>query len=211
MTEGSPTAPAAPRAAAPATPPLELIDRKMWWLIILFFGTALFSFGEFNNYVERNFVPAPPTMNYNLETGASTTLDLTVVTGDMKRLTCASDKDLDGVHCAFVADKHKLWPRTPDAPIDNNFKEVLQPYRTLFNNQLVLVSGVWATPEVAMRVHTESPDVVPVKREARFTALCKVKILGKLDEVGIRWEPSQQWYTEKNVVTARVESCTIDH
>jgi len=182
----------------------------MFWLIVLLAATSLPANSEFNNYVQKNFIRKEPVISYNLEPGATTELDITVVTGDSKRLTCASDQALEGTHCAFNADKRKPWPSAPDAPIDDNFKDTIQPYRTLAHNQLVMVSGLWAQPEIAMRVHEELPDALPVKKQARFTALCKVKMLGKMDEVHVRWEPGQQWYTEKNVPVARAESCRIE-
>lgn len=208
MTQASAPTPAQPTTAA-TPPPIVLVDRRMFWLIVLLAGTSLFANAQFNDYVQRNFIKKEPVITYNLEPGATTELDLTVVTGDAKRLTCGADQEFEGTHCAMYADKRKFWPRPADAPMDDNYKNIIQPYRTLAHNQLVLVAGLWAQPEVAMRMHQESPDALPVKRQARFTALCKVKMLGKLDEVQVRWEPGQQWYTEKNAVVGRVESCRI--
>jgi hypothetical protein len=207
VTDASAPTPAQP--ATGTTPPIILVDRRMFWLIVFLAGTSLFANAQFNDYVQKNFIRKEPVITYNLEPGATTELDLTVVTGDAKRLMCGADKELEGTHCAMYSDKRRFWPRPEGAPMDDNYKDIIQPYRTLAHNQLVLVSGLWAQPEVAMRVHQESPDALPVKRQARFTALCKVKMLGKLDEVQVRWEPGQQWYTEKNAPVGRVESCKI--
>lgn len=212
MSEATSSTAAASPKKAPAKPPEEpvvLFDTKMVWLVAFLGGIAMLANDGFNGYVRKNFIRAEPEIQYDLEPGATTQLDLTVVTGDMARLTCASDKEFEGTHCALHADKKMPFQRPEGEPIDNDLQNVIQPYRTLAHNTLVLVSGLWAQPEVALRVHQEPPKVLPVKRQARFTALCQVTILGKLDEVGVRWEPDQQWYSEKNVAVARAESCHI--
>jgi hypothetical protein len=199
---------AAPKSAARPQPP-EVISTKIITLIVVLIATGVLQSGDLKKYVQRWFMPTEPPVSYDLSVGATTEVDLTVVSADAKRLTCASDKEIEGLHCAIYGDKRKPWPRPTDV-IDDNLEHIVQPYRTAANNQLVLVAGLWAEPVIATRIHQEPNETVPVKHQARFTARCKVKVVGKLDEVWLRWDVAQQWYKENNTAVARVESCTID-
>jgi hypothetical protein len=151
-----------------------------------------------------------PPVAYDTQVGATTRVDLTVVTADYRRLTCASDEVFDGNHCAYHADKKQRFPRGEGGVLDDNGAHIIQPYRTAANNMLILVAGVWATPEVADRLHREPPDL-PVKEQTRFTAWCEVEILAHPKQVSLRWDTGKAWYDETNyVVVAKAKSCTIE-
>ena len=139
--------------------------------------------------------------------GTTTFVNVTLVTEDELRLGCASDEVVaDELRCQMQANK-RPWPRDPAAPLDDNKVSVIQPYRTLVGNELILMSGVWAQPEIAVRAHQEPAGVVEVNRQSRFVAYCKVRFHAKFDEVLVRWFPGAQWFTEKNVPVAEVLRC----
>lgn len=126
--------------------------------------------------------------------GVESTVRITLVTADYGLLGCAAEQSFDGVHCAYKS-QTEIWPRDPNEPNDdnNNKLNVVQPYRTWYDNKLVFVAGLWATPDVAFRLHQEpSAGVLPDKL-ARFAVECKLKFLGRLDSVKLRWNPQQSW------------------
>ena len=126
--------------------------------------------------------------------GVESTVRITLVTADYGLLGCASEQAFEGVHCAYKS-QTEAWPRDPNEGSDdnNNKLNIVQPYRTWFDNKLVFVSGLWATPDVAFRMHQEpSVGILPDKL-ARFAVECKLKFVGRLDAVKLRWNPQQSW------------------
>ncbi len=114
----------------------------------------------------------------------------------------------EGKHCAFKTDSEP-FPRDPATPVDDNKPDIIQPYRTWLDNKLILVSGVWAHPSLAMRVHREPPNGVPSEKLARFTAQCNVHIAGKMDSPKLRWAPGQGWGSESTTPVAVADSCQV--
>lgn len=140
--------------------------------------------------------------------GATVAVELTLITKDADRLACADDRDFDGHHCEYNKAKRR-WPREPSQPIDNNKADVIQPYRTAVGNYLVMVAGLWATPELAMRRHLEPARGTPDKQLRRFIARCDLRFLGKMDGVEVRWDYNQKWYAEGSAPVAVAEACTL--
>ena len=139
--------------------------------------------------------------------GATELVKITLVTEDELRLTCGSDELVaDKYHCALKKNKVR-WPKSPGAPIDDNKATIIQPYRTLVGNKLIFIAGVWAQPEVATRAHQEPAGVVPVKRQQRFIAYCRVRFHTTFEEALVRWFPGAKWFTEKQVPVATAERC----
>ena len=135
-----------------------------------------------------------PTRVENWSVGTNAKVRITLVTADYNLLGCESATSFDKVHCAYKSPTEP-WPRTPgEAPDDfNNKLNIVQPYRTWFDNKLVFVSGLWATPEVAYRVHSEPSQGVVADKLARFAVECDVTFLGKLENGKLRWNPQQSW------------------
>lgn len=156
------------------------------------------------------FEPAepPPTNVASWVTGTKGTIRLTVVTADAASLTCASTQEFEGRHCAYKSES-EAWPREPGAPLDDNKAKTIQPYRTWLDNKLILVSGVWAHPELAMRVHNEPQGNLPADKLARFVTECKVHFAGKMDKPALRWQPGQSWNTEQPTMVAITDDCKI--
>lgn len=141
-------------------------------------------------------------------TGSTGTIRLTVVTADESNLTCASPQELEGKHCAFKSESEP-WPRDPKLPLDDNKKDIIQPYRTWLDNKLILVSDVWAQPELVYRVHSEPPAGMQFDKLARFVTECKVKFVGKMEKPDLRWQPSQSWGMEQPTMVAAATECHI--
>lgn len=133
-----------------------------------------------------------PTNMESWSVGSLQTVRITLVTADFNLLACASEQSFGGAHCAFKT-PNEPWPRDSNKPHDDNKLDIVQPYRTWFDNKLVFVSGLWAQPEVAYRVHQEPTHGIQPDKLARFAVECRVRFLGRFDTVKLRWNPQQSW------------------
>ena len=158
------------------------------------------------NYFEPAEPPGTNTATWRV--GAKDTIRLTLVTADAASLTCASAQSFEGKHCAFKSE-NEPWPREANAPLDDNKANIIQPYRTWKDNTLILVSGVWASPSLAMRVHSEPPGNLAPDKLARFVAECKVHFAGEMDKPMMRWQPGQSWGSDKATMVAVADSCQV--
>jgi hypothetical protein len=193
--------------AAPAREALK-VDWQPMVGIAMLAGIAIVANNWLNQGIERTLDPpkAKPVVQWAV--GQEADLAITLITADMGRLSCASDTVVDGVHCAFDGNKRR-WPRAPDAPLDDNNADIIQPYRTADTNQLVYVSGLWAQPELAMRVHREPPDSVPTDKLLRFVAYCRARFVGELKQAGTRWDNAAAWQGDATALVAKPLSCTL--
>lgn len=151
--------------------------------------------------------PAPTDMSA-WRVGGRSKVRLTVITMDYERLLCASPTHFGQEHCEYKAE-NQPFPREPGEPLDDSKQHVIQPYRTYPDNQLILVSGVWAHPAIATRVHIEPWAGIPEQRQQRFVAECEVEFLGQLENVKLRWKPDQNWNNEPKAWAAKSLSCRI--
>lgn len=133
---------------------------------------------------------------------------ITLVTADYGQLGCNSDKAFEGAHCAYKADA-EAWPKDPSEPLDDNGTNLIQPYRTWPDNRLVLIAGLWAEPNMAMRLHREPSAGVDQKKLSRFVSDCDLKFIGHVDNVKVRWSPGQGWQQEGAAMVARPVKCTL--
>jgi len=176
---------------------------------VLLVGIALVSPQNMNAWLDRRLHPTLIKPAETWEVGKEAHVQLTLITADARRLNCAHDQVLEGQHCGFSANKH-AWPRAPGELADDNDYDVIQPYRTADTNALVLVSGVWAQPELALRLHREPPSHYDVKKQARFVAYCRVRFVGQLDNVALRWDTGGRWQEEPKALVAQALSCTLE-
>ena len=158
------------------------------------------------NYFEPAEPPGTNTATWH--TGNKDTIRLTLVTADAASLTCASAQSFEGKHCAFKSE-NEPWPREPNAPLDDNKANIIQPYRTWKDNQLILVSSVWSSPSLAMRVHNEPQGNLAPDKLARFVAECKVHFAGEMEKPMMRWQPGQSWGSDKATMVAIADSCQV--
>ena len=172
----------------------------------VFAGCAMLIVFPLENVVHtRN--PAPTNMS-GWHEGGSTRVRLTVITMDFERLLCASDKTFGEEHCAYK-DENTPWTLEPGQPLDDTKKHVIQPYRTYPDNQLVLVSGIWAHPTIATRLHREPWAGFMETKLQRFVIECDVDFIGKLENVSLRWKPDVAWGKEASAIVARSRSCWL--
>lgn len=151
--------------------------------------------------------PAPTDMSA-WRVGGRSKVRLTVITMDYERLLCASATTFGQEHCEYKAE-NQPFGREPGEPVDDSKQHVIQPYRTYPDNQLILVSGVWAHPPIATRVHIEPWAGIPEQRQQRFVAECEVEFLGQFENVKLRWKPDQTWNNEPKAWAAKSLSCRI--
>jgi hypothetical protein len=77
-------------------------------------------------------------------------------------------------------------------------------------NKLIMVAGLWAQPEVALRLYREPASGVEEEKLARFTVNCEVKFIGKLPNTAkLRWNPGQWVSPDMDALVARPESCKV--
>ncbi len=154
----------------------------------------------------------PPTSKLDeWKVGGKTSLRITLVTADYAGLACAYDKEFEGKHCANKSET-EAWPRDPNAPLDDNKANVIQPYRTWNDNRLVLVAGLWATPALATRLHIEPPGNLLPEKLARFVTECKVHFPGEMEKPKLKWGTSSGWGADPNTPTVKVavvDSCQL--
>jgi len=151
--------------------------------------------------------PTPTDMSA-WHVGGHTKVRLTVITMDYERLTCSTEAVFGEEHCEYKSET-ALFPREPGAALDDSKLHTVQPYRTYPDNQLILVAGVWAQPEIATRVHREPWAGIPEQRQMRFVAECDVEFLGQFQNVKLRWKPDQGWNNEATAWVGRAKSCRI--
>jgi hypothetical protein len=148
------------------------------------------------NKLGEQLEPAEPEATHveSFAVGSDAIVRITLVTADYNLLGCAAEPSFDGAHCAYKT-QTEAWPRDPNEPFDdnNNKRNIVQPYRTWYDNKLVFVAGLWATPEVAFRMHQEPALGVLPEKLARFAVECKLHFVGKFESVKLRWNPQQNW------------------
>ena len=189
--------------------PLPVLGGRLAIGVLLLGGIALVSPQGMNAWLDRRIHPAPAKRVEVWEAGKEASVQLTLITADSRRLNCAHDQVLAGQHCGFGANK-RSWPRQPGDLLDDNDHDVIQPYRTADTNALVLVSGIWAQPELALRVHREPPTYYDIKKQVRFVAYCRVRFVGELTDAALRWESGGKWLTEPKAMVAQALSCTLE-
>jgi hypothetical protein len=188
-----------------------ILAGRIWIVVALLVGLGVIANPKFNEWVMIHLAP-PEEVRTDFskwKLGNETQLRVTLITADAQRLACAHAQVVEGTHCAFGGDKLP-WPKAENAPADDNAPDVIQPYRTSPDNALLLVAGLWAQPDVAMRLHREPPAGVQSKRLGRFDVTCKVKFIGKFDEVQLRWDVGAQWQAERAAWIAKPISCTVN-
>ncbi len=142
---------------------------------------------------------------------------ITLISGDFDKLACAYERAIEGVHCQFRTES-ELWPIEPNAPLDDNKRNIIQPFSLVPDNQLILLAGLWAQPTVAFRIHQEPGTAVAQKKQARFIAKCRIRPLERVQNASIRWNVGAAWGKAAVVIpdhpdappwVAVADSCTV--
>jgi hypothetical protein len=130
---------------------------------------------------------------------ATTSGDLTLQTADRDELDCAAAKGLQGYECGALDD-------TQTRQLDEAKK--LRPFMTT-DRQLYLIPGLFLEPAISQRYNAE-PPTKPRDQLKRFTAKCKLKTIGELEDVKLRWSKSGAWEAPKKFPVATISGCTIE-
>ena len=154
--------------------------------------------------------------------GSTQEIELTLVTADYDKLGCVLDREIAGARCEYKTETEK-WPHPDGAPLDDNKKNVIQPYSAVPDNALIFVAGLWAQPTLAMRLHQEPWEGTDPKRLARFIARCRVKPIERVGGVKLRWNSKDKWQEGRLKIeqgqdqaryedpwVAVAESCTVE-
>ncbi len=189
----------------PPPPSEPVLSGRLIWVLAMFVAMLAIPFSPLREVITKT--PARTTKQADWKAGTKGTIHLTVVTADYDNLSCASAEQVEGKHCAFESET-KSWPKAPEAPVDDNKKDIIQPYRTT-EGQLVMVAGLWAQPEVAWRLHEEPPRGVAENKLARFVVECDVRFVQEWQQPKLRWAPSQKWSQQGNAMIAIPESCRV--
>ncbi len=204
-------------------PPLAALGGRLFIAIILVLSIAVLNspLAERPSDWMKEWLKIEETKPVDMtrwEPGQLYDISITLVTADYDKLACAYEKEVGGAHCEYKTETER-WPRGPKDLLDNNRQDVIQPYSAVPDNALVMVAGLWASPEVAMRLHAEPPEGTEVKKLARFIAHCKVRPVERAENISIRWNKDDKWAKgmlrlnegERQVPPwiAIAESCTV--
>jgi hypothetical protein len=142
-------------------------------------------------------VPAPA-----LEPGGIVDAPVTLVTADRHELACAMPDTIQGYACAWSGPDGKREPLP--AP-----ERVLAPYLTT-SGRLFLIAGLFEQPAVSQRYERESPAGRKREELRRFTASCKLKLLGEV-EARAQFASGSPWGELQRVWAAAPAQCVISH
>ena len=135
-----------------------------------------------------------------MKPGAIVHAPITLVTVDRDILVCAMKEGIKGNKCLFSAPGQPADP-VPDA--DKTLAHVLTTERVLF-----LVAGLFEQPAVRERYQQEPPQSKSREGLKRFTADCKLKLLGEVD-AQLQWAPDDPWSPPTRVWAAVPVKCEV--
>ncbi|HTV19984.1 MAG TPA: hypothetical protein VMG12_14970 [Polyangiaceae bacterium] len=204
-----PPAPAAPAGARPPADGPEVLGGRLFIGVGMLISMSVIAWQGLNAVIDRTLHPKAVKPVVEWKAGNEADVELTLITPDAKRLQCAHDATIEGLHCGYTANK-RPFRRVPNAPFDDNDQSVIQPYRTADTNALVLVSGLWAEPEIALRLHREPPVTGDVDKNLRFVAYCRVRFVGELEKPSLRWDTNAKWGEEPKAMVAKPLRCTLE-
>ena len=152
--------------------------------------------------------PAPTHPKPVMVTGAEIDAPITLVTADRNDLACVHEKDEQGFHCEY-ATQDKTWAEAhSDDPNAKDRKKLLAPYKTI-DDITLLIPGLFEDPAIDERYRDEPPGKLPKDKLNRFTAQCKIKLLGEVDQVWVRWWPKQGWQGPQKIWMATASNCQV--
>lgn len=187
----------------------ELFDLKAIGSLCLVMALGVVSCDLVSRSVNRKLLPkaqAPDSSTWT--TGKTATVLLALKTQDAERNNCASSRSVGELRCDFDGNKKRV-PRRADEPLDDNLRTSLQPYKTAVGDQVLIIGGVWHTPELAFRRHREPSRERRGAQLQTFYAECDVEFVQQFDTVEVRYDLGKPWSTVKNLAVARAQRCTI--
>ena len=196
------------RKKRPEDEPQPVLAGRLWIAVALLVAMWLFPFPQSGVVGGIGSSEEKPVNMRTWTAGEDENIRITLITADYDRLGCALEREIGGAHCEWKNEKES-WDRDPNAPVDDNKKNIIQPYSSSPGNNLILVAGLWAQPEVAMRLHSEPWVGVPDKKLARFIVDCWVKPIEELPRATVRWKKADRWGKQGPAWVAIAQSCKV--
>jgi hypothetical protein len=192
-------APAPAAEAAPARPPAKpdvlpppKATREFVVLCYTLLSFFLVTFVVWVGFAWSNYSARYSTQAEGWVKGGVRFIELTLVKEDAQNLSCASDVEVEGLHCGYRTN-HQPWD-----PHANDDSVTLRPYNTV-DNVLFLGAGLWSSPALAGPLPAD-----------RFTVVCNYHMVSALKSVATRWSPNGQFDLAKGSVPAgRLTDCLI--
>ncbi len=185
--EGKKLPKAAKSASRRAPPPTTASLGKSITLFVVVVGVLAVGFALLGQ--ERGGAgPKGPTW----KVGQTVDLEVTLVAGDKRELSCASSEEISGRHCGFEA-PNKPW--TKDATQDD--KKTFKPYTSTDNVQFV-AAGLWSEPVLAGNLPA-----------SRFSVKCKYTVEGKLKAPTFHWESGWEGQPRGEMFAGLLSGCTL--
>lgn len=132
-----------------------------------------------------------------LEAGQVIDASITLITADVRDLSCASDGEVAGNRCGFDSTGAPVQPSGG----------LLAPYMTT-DNVLFLVPDLWKEPALARRLEEDPPR--ERERSKRFTARCKMQLVQPLKTFWLRWEPQADWQYRDEAWVGTISGCRLE-
>lgn len=153
---------------------------------LLAIGFVLWLAFSWTGYAERY-----AAANEGWHLGQTRLVEITVVPQDRVALGCASDKVIDGLHCAYAMNGSSRGPE-PD------HKKVLSPFNTI-KNELLLGAGFW-----------DNPALTGPLPQGRFSVACNYSVVGVLKSVSMHWGQTAPFTpVDKSVTVGTLTDCVI--
>jgi hypothetical protein len=178
---------------------------RLMTAIVLLLALVLVPVSYLGKLITKQSPESAPREQWKV--GKTATVHITVTTADYDKLACADPRPLGPDRCGYV-DERTRAPRPEGAPLDDNKKHELQPYRSS-DDQLLLMAGLWAQPEVATRLHREPARSVAESRLSRFYVACELEFLEERDQAKVRWDRRGAWSNQGKAMVARPKSCSV--
>jgi hypothetical protein len=137
------------------------------------------------------------------EAGTVVDVPITLVTSDRADLDCALGSAVGRYRCGFRS-PGQAWPDPPASA------ERLAPYFTS-DRRLFLVPALFEQPALAARYAREPPANVPRDRLRRFVVRCKLRLVGRIDDVQARWLSTGTWGPAGAAWVAEPGDCRLDN
>jgi hypothetical protein len=147
-------------------------------------GLFLVTFGVWVTFAWTNYGTRYATHGDRWYKGGVSSIELTLVREDAQNLSCASDVEMEGLHCAYRANQQPFGNIPPDDRV------TLRPYNTI-DSQMLLAAGLWSSPALAEPMPNE-----------RFTVVCSFHMVGAIKSVSTRWSPTGNFGPAKDSVPA---------
>lgn len=161
----------------------------------------------FSWWIRSDPNPPPTHPKPVMVTGAEIDAPITLVTADRNDLACVHEKEVMGFHCEYQT-QEKTWASTHEGPEANDRKKLLAPYKTI-DDITLLIPGLFEDPAIDERYRDEPPGKLSKEKLNRFTAQCKVKLLGEVEPVSVRWWPKQPWQGPQKIWLATASNCQV--